>query len=653
MAQLSTLDALRRVVSPAGAAAGPGSPLPRAEGVDAPLRLRTRVHDAFGVWLPLPLFLAEGTTLGDLAGRLDEIGARPRAAAPTSDAAASRGEASASTVDRPTSSSADQRTDGSTDGPAVEGDTALRLARLTRELRAIAGELEAMGAGDVTGPASPSLVAAGRAASPIVPIPADAVPAQAAAKAPDAPVVLPYRPLALEAGARLTPAQQRHLSGLVERVSARTAGSRRLAAEQRGVFADSRFSAGFHPLTKELAYPLMAERGEGGRLWDVDGNEYVDLTMGFGTLLFGHSPPFLVRALQEQVGRGVLLGPQGPAAGRVAGRISALTGVERATFCNSGTEAVMVALRLARAATGRAKVAVFAGSYHGTFDGLLARAGTRADGRPGAVPVAPGVPPSLVSDVVVLPYLAPESLDQLRAMGGELAAVLVEPHQSRRPEVQPAAFLHALREITTRSGAALVFDEVLTGFRAHPGGVQALYGVRADLVTYGKVVANGLPVGVVAGSARFMDAVDGGPWRYGDDSYPAAPQTVFAGTFFKHPLSMAAAEAVLGELQAAGPALQQELSERARVFAAGVNAGFEREGLPIRAVRFASLLRFEFAARERFAHLFYAHLLERGVYVWEGRTCFLSTAHTAAEVGYVSRMVQESAQALRAGGFLG
>src|SRR5262249_24875370 len=159
-------------------------------------------------------------------------------------------------------------------------------------------------------------------------------------------------------------------------------------------------------------------------------------------------------------------------------------------------------------------------------------------------------------------YDKPESLARLHSEINDFAAVLVEPVQSRRPDIQPAAFLQELRALTAKAGVALIFDEVVTGFRVHTGGAQAWFGIQADLATYGKVVGGGMPIGVVAGQGAYMNALDGGMWRYGDDSAPEAEQTFFSGTFCKHPLTMAAAHATLLHLKAQGPGLQERLNQR-------------------------------------------------------------------------------------------
>jgi len=447
-----------------------------------------------------------------------------------------------------------------------------------------------------------------------------------------------HREVSSSAGTSLSTEQRRYLDRLIERYVERTGGSRARAAGTRPMLADSRASAGFRRSTKEMLYPIVGSHGEGARFWDIDGNEYIDIAMGFGVSFFGHRPPFLCDALAEQWRRGLQIGPQSPLAGDVASVIRELTGVERAAFCNSGTEAVMTAVRLARAVTGRSRIALFAGSYHGHTDGVLAAASAR--------PSSAGVTPGAVADVLVLDYGAPESLDILDRFGDELAAILVEPVQSRRPDLQPRDFLHRLREIATSRGAALIFDEVLTGFRIHPGGAQAWFDVRADIVTYGKMVGGGLPIGIVAGVSHFLNAIDGGPWSYGDASSPRAETIFFAGTFNKNHLTMATAHAVLTHLKAAGPALQETLNARTARLAEALDREFARRGAAVRVARFGSMFRFQVS--ENLDPFFYG-LIEKGLYVWEGRTCFLSSAHTDADieqiVGRVSAVLDEMAAA--------
>lgn len=461
----------------------------------------------------------------------------------------------------------------------------------------------------------------------------------------------PYKPIEKGSNGGLTAAQQRYLSGFIDRYSRRTVKSKRLAEEHRSHFADPRVVAGFRIDWKEIVYPIVATGSSGSRLSDVDGNEYVDMLMGFGLNLFGHSPPFVTAAISEQLRKGVEIGPQSPLAGEVARLISEFTGMERVTFCNTGSEAVMAAIRLARTVTGRDSIALFSGSYHGTFDEVLVRGVRSGDGRK-SLPIAPGIPAPHVENVLVLDYGTEESLRILESRMGELAAVLVEPVQSRHPDLQPREFLRELRKMTEKAGTALIFDEVITGFRVHPGGAQALFGIAADLATYGKVLGGGLPLGVVAGKRAFMDALDGGTWRFGDDSFPETGVTFFAGTFVRHPLAMAAALAVLHRLKAAGPAFQEGLNAKAARLAARINLCFERNRVPSHVENFGSILYFGFPGDQRLASLLFYHLREKGVHIWEGFPSFVTEAHTEEDLDFVVRAFEASAAEMQAGGLL-
>jgi glutamate-1-semialdehyde aminotransferase len=394
------------------------------------------------------------------------------------------------------------------------------------------------------------------------------------------------------------------------------------------VLADSRASAGFRRPLKEILFPIVGARAQGARVWDIDGNEYIDIAMGFGVQLFGHAAPFIHDAVQRQLANGLYLGPQSPLAGTVARQIAALTGVARVCFCNSGTEAVMTAIRLARAATRRSKIAMFKWSYHGHFDGTLGRP-RAGGGEVRTIPLAPGCSAGAVQDVLMLDYGEHTTFPALDAVAGDVAAVLVEPVQSLRPELQPGPFLRALRRWCDAHGAALIFDEILLGFRVHPGGAQAVFGVKADLVTYGKIVGGGLPIGIVGGRPEYLNAIDGGNWSFGDDSGPDGVRTFFAGTFNKNPLGMAVANAVLAKLAAEGGRLQDDLNRRTARLAERLNASFAAADIPLRVAYFGSMFRFTGAEP---LDLFHYGLIERGIYVWEGRSCFLSTAHSDADI---------------------
>ncbi|WFP51891.1 amino acid adenylation domain-containing protein [Methylomonas sp. EFPC3] len=488
--------------------------------------------------------------------------------------------------------------------------------------------------------------------------PAPAVPASSPSPAPAAaPALRPATPLPATgnaAAAGLNPAQQQHLRELAAAYQAKHAGSKRYAETYREVFADYRSSLGFRQATKAMIFPLVVKTAAGSRIYDLDGNEFVDLTMAFGSSLLGYNPELVKQALAAQLADGIQVGPKSPLVGEAAQLVRDLTGCERVAFANSGTEAVMTAVRLARAVSGRTRIVRFAGSYHGHSDTMLVKAG--GEGGSG-LPIAPGVPLSVAQDAIVLAYGDEAALATIQRHAGELAAIVVEPVQSRRPGLQPREFLQRLREIASAAGCALIFDEIITGFRLAPGGAQEYFGVRADLVTYGKVAGGGMPIGIVAGNARFMNAIDGGPWQFDDDSYPAATATFFAGTFSGHPLTMAAAVAVLRQLRDAGPALQAGITAKTARLVQELNDYFAAEGFAIRVNHAGSLFRFvffdnysvEFQPIE--ANLFFYHMTLRGVYIWEGHTCFLSSAHSDADVDFIVRAGRESAQALRQGGF--
>ena len=447
----------------------------------------------------------------------------------------------------------------------------------------------------------------------------------------------------------LTDAQRQYLANFTAKYTTKTAASKRQTQQYRAVLADSRAATGFRMLWKELVYPIVGQTACASKITDLDDNEYVDVALGFGLHPFGHSPAFLIKALESQMKESIALGPQSPMAGEVAEQICRMTGFDRAIFCNSGTEAIMGAVRAARTLTRRNRIAMFTGSYHGWADSTLARAiGT--DGAR-AIPLAPGVPQSAADEVLILEYGSPESLEILRAQMPTLAAVLVEPVQSRNPDLQPIEFLRELRRLTESAGTALIFDEMITGFRVHTGGAQAVFGVQADLATYGKHIGGGLAIGAVAGRAKFMDVFDGGMWNFGDESYPEAEKTLFTGAFFKHPLTMAAALAIFRKLENE-PELLPELNRKTADFAEAANEFFVAQNVPLKVAHFGSMWRFVALTDLPYLPLFHYNLILRGVYYpLETSTCFLSAAHTESDINSTLRAIRESAIELKNAGF--
>jgi glutamate-1-semialdehyde aminotransferase/acyl carrier protein len=446
----------------------------------------------------------------------------------------------------------------------------------------------------------------------------------------------------------LTPQQEARLAALVQRYTAKTKSSKAHTQEYRAVHADPRVVTGFKPRIKELIYPIVTARSEGCHLWDLDGNEFVDALNGFGSNFFGYSAKRIADALHRQIDTGYEIGPQTTLAGESAKMVCQLTGLDRAAFCNTGSEAVMGALRIARTVTGRQLVVAFSGSYHGIFDEVIVRDTKTMR----SIPAAPGIMPESVANILVLEYGTEKSLQIIRERGDEIAAVLVEPVQSRRPDFQPKEFLKQVREATRASGSALIFDEVITGFRAQPGGAQAYYGIEADLATYGKVVGGGMPIGVIAGRNPWMDALDGGYWQFGDSSIPTAGVTYFAGTFVRHPLAMAAVHAALSIMIEEGPALQERVNAKTTRLATELNAFFKSVSVPLEIRHFASLWKTFVTEPQPYSELLFLLLRDRGVHIYDGFPCFMTVAHTEADVTFIIDAFKSAVAEMQAAGFL-
>ncbi|HLT33782.1 MAG TPA: amino acid adenylation domain-containing protein [Aquaticitalea sp.] len=432
--------------------------------------------------------------------------------------------------------------------------------------------------------------------------------------------------------------QQAFLKALTEAYNNKTAGSKSYTQKHRSHMSDPRVVSGFKPLTKELVYPLVIGKSAGNRLWDVDGNEYLDALNGFGSCLFGHQPEFIKEALHDQIEKGFEVGPQHPLAGEVCELLCELTQHDRSALCNTGSEAVLGAMRIARTVTGRSLIVAFSRSYHGIIDEVLVR-GSRMKK---TFPAAPGIMPGSVQNMLILDYGTEESLQIIRERANELAAVLVEPLQSRRPEFQPIDFLNEVRDITKNSNTALIFDEIITGFRMHPQGMQGIYKIKADIATYGKVIGGGLSIGAIAGSSKYMDALDGGHWQFGDDSFPEVGVTYFAGTFVRHPLALASAKASLQYLKENGPELQENLSNMTNRLATELNQYFEDNRLPLKINHFKSLWRLSFLEEIPYSELVFVQMRLKGIHIWDGFPCFLTEAYNENDVSYIIKSMLES-----------
>ncbi|MDN3548282.1 polyketide synthase [Mucilaginibacter aquaedulcis] len=442
--------------------------------------------------------------------------------------------------------------------------------------------------------------------------------------------------------------QSDFLNDLTRRYNEKTKGSKAQTQKDRSYMADPRVVSGFRPLTKEVVYPLVVNRSKGSHVWDIDGNEYIDALNGFGSNFLGYQTDYLKKAVLEQVEKGYEIGPQHELAGEVCKLITEFTNFDRAALCNTGSEAVLGAMRIARTVTGRSLIVAFSGSYHGINDEVIVR-GTK---KLKTVPAAPGIMPEVVQNMLILDYGTEESLQIIAERAHELAAVLVEPVQSRRPEFQPVAFLKKVREITQKSETVLIFDEVISGFRMHPGGAQALFGIKADLGTYGKVIGGGMPIGAIAGISKYMDALDGGNWQFGDDSSPEAGVTYFAGTFVRHPLALAAGKASLLYMKEKGPALQEGLNARTQRLADSLNAICEQYGLPLYVPSFGSLWKIKFKYELAYGELLFTLMRLKGIHIWDLFPCFLTAAHTDEEVDQIISKFEESVVELIKSGFM-
>ncbi|REE25491.1 amino acid adenylation domain-containing protein [Winogradskyella pacifica] len=440
--------------------------------------------------------------------------------------------------------------------------------------------------------------------------------------------------------------QSLFLKNLTASYNAKTAKSKAYAQHHRSKMADPRVVSGFKPLTKELVYPLVIEKSSGNKLWDLDGNEYMDILNGFGACLFGHQPDFIKEALHHQIEQGFEVGPQHPLAGEVCELLCEFTGHDRAALCNTGSEAVLGAMRIARTVTGRSLIVAFSSSYHGINDEVIVRGSKKLR----TFPAAPGILPGAVQNMLILDYGTEESLAIIKERAHEIAAVLVEPVQSRRPEFQPIDFLKEVREVTTASDTVLIFDEIITGFRMHPGGAQAIFGIEADVATYGKVIGGGMSIGAICGKRKYMDALDGGFWKFGDDSFPEIGVTYFAGTFVRHPLALAAAKASLHHFKNKGIALQDGLAALTERLATELNGYFKNNSLPIEITYYRSLWRLKFLEEIPYSELFFVLMREKGFHIWDGFPCYMTEAFSENDIDKLIKNIVLSIEELIAVG---
>ncbi|PKN94072.1 MAG: glutamate-1-semialdehyde-2,1-aminomutase [Chloroflexi bacterium HGW-Chloroflexi-6] len=374
--------------------------------------------------------------------------------------------------------------------------------------------------------------------------------------------------------------------------------------------------------------PLFIERGAGPYLYDVDGNRFIDYVLSWGPLISGHAHPKVVEAIQQAAFKGTSYGAPSPLEIELAQSIMEfMPNLEMLRFVNSGTEATMSALRLARAYTKRDKIIKFDGCYHGHADMLLVQAGSGVATL--GLPDSPGVPAQTAAATLVANFNDIESVEALfKQHPDQIAAIIVEPVAGNMGVVPPVrGFLEKLRVVTKREGALLIFDEVMTGFRVHPGGAQALYNIKPDLTTLGKVIGGGLPVGAYGGKREIMQLVA-----------PSGPMYQ-AGTLSGNPLAMSAGIAALSLIR--DETVWEQLEARARQLETGIAFAAQKVGVPVRQTRVGTMFTTFFSETEprdwnsvkiadkvRFGK-FFQKMLENGVYLAPSQfeAGFLSTLH--------------------------
>lgn len=394
--------------------------------------------------------------------------------------------------------------------------------------------------------------------------------------------------------------------------------------------------------------PPFIVRGKGSRIYDADGNEFVDYVCSWGPLVLGHAHARVVEALKRAVEQGTSFGAPTELETTLARMISAaMPSIEMLRFVNSGTEATMTALRLARAFTGRDKIIKFAGCYHGHADGLLAKSGSGLATL--GIPDSPGVPLGYAQNTLVAPYNDAKAVKQIfHSYPGEIAAVIVEPIAANMGVVPPQhGFLDSLRTLTSEFGALLVLDEVITGFRVAYGGAQALYGVTPDLTCLGKIIGGGLPIGAYGGKREIMEMI-------------APVGAVYqAGTLSGNPLAMTAGIETINVLSQ--PGVYSQLENKASNLEKGIARAAAKSGISLHISRIASLLTIFFTtnavidyesakqANTKLFGKFFNRLLVEGIY-WppsQFEAAFVSLAHSGEDIQFTVRVVEKALDSLR------
>ena len=449
------------------------------------------------------------------------------------------------------------------------------------------------------------------------------------------------------------------MTSALERIEARTPRSRSLHERSGAVLAQEIVD------TVSMPYPVYIASAKGSRLTDVDGNEYIDLVGGFGPHVLGHAPEVVVSAVQAAAAGGVQFGLHNPYQEPLASLIvDAVACADKVVFCNSGTEASMYAIRAARAFSGRTKIAMFEGGFHGAHDYVLAKVDTSSPAdAPFTYPMGDGIPAETRSTAMMLPYMSDRALEMIREHRDELALVMIEPVQGSHPHLEAGEFLGELVSVCREAGVLCLFDEVITGFRLAYGGAQEFFGAVPDMAIFGKAPGGGMPLGVVAGRADVMEVFTRQFEIYDDDGSGGA--SVFtAGTFSGNPVTMAAGTAALTYMRD-HPEIYRHLAEQGIRLADEVNAFCRSEEMP--ALVSSALSMFYFRMQPGGAiesvrdidgslreadDLFMVNLLDRGVIMGPTHISYIGAAHSAGDIDQAVGAITESLSEVRRTGLI-
>lgn len=449
------------------------------------------------------------------------------------------------------------------------------------------------------------------------------------------------------------------MSDALDRIEAKTSKSRSIYESSGQVLAQEIVD------TVTMPYPVYVQSAKGSKITDVDGNEYIDLVGGFGPHVLGHAPDVVVQAIQEAATGGLQFGLHNPYQEPLARLIvDAVACAEKVVFSNSGTEASMHAIRAARAFSGRTKIAMFEGAFHGAHDYVLAKVETSSPiDSPTTYPMGDGIPAETRSTMMMLPYMNDRAFDMIREHKDELALVMIEPVQGSNPHLKAGEFLSQLVKVCREAGVLCLFDEVITGFRLSFGGGQEFFDVTPDMAIYGKAPGGGLPLGVIAGRHDVM-AVFTRQFDLYDDDGTGGASVFTSGTFSGNPMTMAAGTAALTYMRS-HPEIYRHIAEQGKRLADEINAFCQAEEMPALASSALSMFNFRMQPGGRIESIrdvdlslqeandmFLINLLDRGVTMGANHISYIGATHSVEDIDVCVGAITESLAEVRRSGLI-